>query len=215
VIGTADGCQTYNRAFQVFYALVFVLCDDAEERRLDTRRDCAHRQAARRRANHGSDELGVVDVAAQQRGHRNVWAHLNELDLAAMFGIKATIFRHEGNEKRQGTGGDRDTDFSGLGFSCACRAAAKIELESRKISDDLRNIIVTERPSFAGFERCRAYLERGRREATSIVDSDSNCRGNLVKNDSGRLSDQHRNYHSEQAEEAGAGELRDTISQFI
>ena len=125
MICAADGGQSDDGAFQIFHAFVFVLCDDAEERCFDARRDCAHRQTTRRRADHGSDELGVVDVAAQQRGHRNVRAHLDELDLAAMLGIEATIFRHEGNEERQRAGGDRDTDFFGSGFLLSSHGRAE------------------------------------------------------------------------------------------
>ena len=48
--------------------------------------------------------------------HGDVRAHLNQLDVAAVFEIKATIFGDEGNEEREGARGDGDADFFGARF---------------------------------------------------------------------------------------------------
>src|SRR5215472_13921206 len=78
--------------------------------------EMAHRQAFGCGADNRTDQLRIVDIAAQQRSHCNVRAHLDQFDIGAVLEVKPAILGHEGNKKRHRTCGDGDADFFRCGF---------------------------------------------------------------------------------------------------
>ena len=63
--------------------------------------------------------VDVVDLAAQQRGHRDVGAHLNKLYFRSVLKVKTAVLRDKRNQKRQGAGSNRNAYFLGRALSWA------------------------------------------------------------------------------------------------
>ena len=123
MIGAADRSHADDRALQVFHRLVLALGDKTKKRRLDAGRNRAHGKTFRRAADDRADQLDIVDVAADQSRHRDVGAHLDDLDFSAVFKIEAAILGDKRHEEGQRAGRHRDADFVGRGFFLSRRDA--------------------------------------------------------------------------------------------